>query len=223
MKHGHHASRGRAHASRVPRQSHNSPNIANIVRTWPDIQVRMGCSVCQLVVAAVRSDLATAINPNQEINVLLFPSERCSRLSFPSALGISLAFVADDAEHAHTPDYARLVGPTKIEPSRILSWLEICEKQAENAQLRFYSGDGKHLPRLIPGRHKETCTSSTVLTCSPPLSLTLRLHSGVSPGPAETQSGIIARSDVIGTWLGAEYPASRSAFTAFVRRMRDGG
>jgi hypothetical protein len=107
--------------------------------TWHDLQQRTQCGFCQLV-AAVVSDNADssdsdAVRPDQPISVLIFPGEQSFRLSYPSRLGLRLAFVAEDARCVGGPDTARLVHESGIQISQIKSWLRTCDEKHEACSL----------------------------------------------------------------------------------------
>jgi hypothetical protein len=107
--------------------------------TWDDLRRRTHCNFCQLVTAAVSSNTASsereAIPSDQPIRVLMFPGEQSFRLSYPSRLGLRLAFVAEDARYVRGPDTARLVHGSGIQVSQIKSWLRTCDEKHESCSV----------------------------------------------------------------------------------------
>lgn len=103
--------------------------------TWQELQQRTLCAFCQLVVIAtsdsVGANQSAAIRPDQAIGVLIFPGEQSFRLSYPSRLGIRLAFLAEGGTFASGPDSARLVRGPRVPVSRIQSWLQACDQKHE--------------------------------------------------------------------------------------------
>jgi len=119
--------------------------------TWHDLQQRTSCGFCQLVAAAVsESDNVNADSSNSNSNsnsdairpgpdwpirLLIFPGEQSFRLSYPSRLGLRLAFIAEYARHVNGPDTARLVPESGIQISQIKSWLRTCDEKHEACSL----------------------------------------------------------------------------------------
>ncbi|KAH7348252.1 heterokaryon incompatibility protein-domain-containing protein [Pyrenochaeta sp. MPI-SDFR-AT-0127] len=103
--------------------------------TWREIQQRSQCGFCQLVVIAVSDNIIPgeyeSIDPDQAIDVLLFPDEQSFRLSYPSRLGTRIAFVAGDGVTSRGPDTARIISRTGIDSSVIKEWLHICDTKHE--------------------------------------------------------------------------------------------
>jgi hypothetical protein len=109
--------------------------------TWYDAQKRTHCNFCQLVAAAVsnNADLSemNAIPSDQPISVLIFPDEQSFRLSYPSRLGLRLAFVAEDPRCVSGPDTARPVHEAGVQTSQIKSWLRTCDKKHKVCSLEI--------------------------------------------------------------------------------------
>lgn len=97
--------------------------------TWSDLQQREYCSFCQLVVTAVSSHDIDDVPGDQEISVLIFPGEQSFRLSYPSRLGLRLAFVAEDEKYVVGPDTARPVREENIQTGLIEKWMKVCDEE----------------------------------------------------------------------------------------------
>ncbi|KAK2766785.1 hypothetical protein FQN54_006099 [Arachnomyces sp. PD_36] len=111
-----------------------------LLGAWHEIQQRTQCGFCKLVVAAVSSTVeanpdSDVISPDQSIRVLIFPGEQSFRLSYPSRLGLRLAFVAQDAQHVSAPDTMRTVDESGAQISQIVKWLGTCDKEHELCSL----------------------------------------------------------------------------------------
>jgi hypothetical protein len=108
--------------------------------TWDELQKRTQCDFCQLVVAAVSESAGPAdqseVSPDQPVNILIFPDEQSFRLSYPSLLGVRLAFVAQDDGQPSGPDTARLIGGSGIQISKIVSWLRVCNENHDECSLK---------------------------------------------------------------------------------------
>ena len=108
-----------------------------LLGTWHELQQRAQCGFCELVVAAIAAHDADSKHghggtpPTQPVRVLLFPGEQAFRLSYPSPLGLLLAFVAEHAEQVTGPDTARRVDQPYIEISRVQAWLKACDEKHE--------------------------------------------------------------------------------------------
>ncbi|KAK3328749.1 heterokaryon incompatibility protein-domain-containing protein [Apodospora peruviana] len=100
---------------------------------WADIQERAECPVCQLVVEGIHSEQSMYGMPveNDWVGIMFIhtssPPHAFFRVFFGYEERMRLAFVADNPDHAHTPDTARLLGD-KIEHARIRMWLEACKE-----------------------------------------------------------------------------------------------
>ena len=107
--------------------------------TWHELQKRTQCNFCQLVIAAVSDSAGPAdqseVSPDQPVNVLIFPDEQSFRLSYPSRLGVRLAFVAKDDSQLSGPDTARLTDGSDIQISQIVRWLRTCDENHEACSL----------------------------------------------------------------------------------------
>lgn len=116
-----------------------------LLGSWHELLQRTQCGLCQLVVAAISNDTDAAfsdidaIRPNHPINIVIFPGEQSFRLSYPSCLGLRLAFVADDYRRVRGPDTARPIDNTRIEISQITSWLSICDEKHKACSLTTVS------------------------------------------------------------------------------------
>lgn len=110
--------------------------LGRCLGTWRELQQRTECAFCQLVVAAVDSHAnGTDTAPDQPISVLIFPGEQSFRLSYPSRLGVRLAFVArDGGPKPGGPDTARLVEGSSIDVSVIAGWLRSCDGNHDGCQ-----------------------------------------------------------------------------------------
>ena len=107
---------------------------------WSELQQRKDCIICQLVVDAivecVQQTRHEAVDPEQPVNVLLFPDEVSFRLSFPSPLSARLIFISADESHAQAPDMARLIPREGVEISRIKRWLLTCTENHQGCSWR---------------------------------------------------------------------------------------
>lgn len=102
------------------------------IGTWREIQGRSGCEFCRLITATITEcTRGTRNNPDQDVEVLLFPNERSFRVSYPSPLGTRLAFVAESPNQICTggPDIARLLSQEDSIIQRIEGWLQVCNQQ----------------------------------------------------------------------------------------------
>ena len=101
--------------------------------TWHDVQQRTQCGFCQLVVIAVSDSIEIVENespdPNERINVYLFPGEVSFRLSVPSRLGTRIAFVVKDEAQVQGPDTARYSLVAGVDIVRLKSWLAKCHEE----------------------------------------------------------------------------------------------
>lgn len=101
--------------------------------TRHDLDQRLQCGFCQLAAAAISDNANSSdsdpIRPDQPINILIFPGEQSFRLSYPSRLGLRLAFIAGDAQYVGGPDTARLVHEPGIQIPQIKSWLKTCDEK----------------------------------------------------------------------------------------------
>ncbi|KAJ4986742.1 hypothetical protein SVAN01_07801 [Stagonosporopsis vannaccii] len=108
--------------------------------TWGNLQKRSGCEFCKLAVIAITRGIPQTVNepvdPDQPINILLFPEEASFRLSFPSPLHSRLTFVGNNAGEAHAPDSARLVGREGIDIERVRGWLQTCDNSHASCSWR---------------------------------------------------------------------------------------
>jgi hypothetical protein len=98
--------------------------------TWGELQQRLQCGFCQLVVAATADDNDVnnfrSVDPAQAISILIFPDEQSFRLSYPSRLGTRLAFVTGNGVQGLSPDTARPIDTAGIQTSTIRNWLHAC-------------------------------------------------------------------------------------------------
>lgn len=111
--------------------------IGRCLGTWRELQQRTECGFCQLVVAAVASHGSLSDTaPEQPISVLVFPGEQSFRLSYPSRVGVRLAFVARDGGGPKPggPDTARPVDESNVDVSMISRWLRSCDGNHEGCQ-----------------------------------------------------------------------------------------
>jgi hypothetical protein len=119
--------------------SDDDQEAGRLLGTWDILQQRTGCGFCQLVVAVIFENQGRnendAINQDQEIRILLFPGEQCFRLSYPSRLGIRLAFVAQDVRHVVGPDTGRPIFEPGIRTEQIKGWLKTCDEAHEACSL----------------------------------------------------------------------------------------
>jgi hypothetical protein len=106
--------------------------------TWHEIQQRDGCEFCQLVVIGVLRTIHDVqydeIEPDQAIDVVLFPLEQCFRLLYPSPMGLRMAFVAGGSVKPFGPDTARLVLSQDLIVPRVRHWLRTCDDRHPNCQ-----------------------------------------------------------------------------------------
>lgn len=110
-----------------------------LLGTWQDLQQRTQCTFCQLAVAAISASVETngsdAIPGDQPISILIFPDEQSFRLSYPSRLGLRLAFVAENARYVSGADTARQVHKAGVQISQIKDWLRTCDEEHEACSL----------------------------------------------------------------------------------------
>ena len=117
----------------------DNPEQRCALGTWEELLQRTQCGLCQLVVAAISNSAELSdidvIPPNQPISILVFPGEQSFRLSYPSRLGLRLAFVTEDSRCVRGADTARPVHEARVQTSRVISWLTTCDEKHKACSL----------------------------------------------------------------------------------------
>lgn len=119
--------------------SEEDQEIGRHLGNWGILRQRTSCSFCQLVVTAISQSRSQnsyqETNPEQEIRILLFPGEQSFRLSYPSRVGIRLAFIAPEFKNAVGPDTGRIICESGIQTEQIKGWLKTCDEDHEACSL----------------------------------------------------------------------------------------
>lgn len=98
---------------------------------WSELRKRHYCDFCRLVVVAISNSIGPTqkeqVDFDRSIRVFIFPGEQSFRLSYPSLLGLRLAFVAEEFDRVGGPDTARPMKYAQPDTARIQTWLQTCD------------------------------------------------------------------------------------------------